>query len=358
MSEKKKKLTYFQQINNLLNKGIHNLSDLITLGRYYEKYIQYEFIYYEFDDSDNEEYFYEPSCDFLTNINLDKLTRILSPLEELNNMIGMNNIKETLCYQLLYFLQGLNDSNDYYHSVIYGNPGVGKTTVVKILGDIYKKLGILSKGFVKHATKDVLIAEYVGQTAIKTRKFLDSCIGGIMLLDEAYQISSGSLDKGDSFSKECIDMINQFLLEHRQDFICLLAGYKDDIEKCFFSLNKGLERRFPWRFEINDYKPNELEHIFISQIKESKWEIEKDAIPNDFFEKNKKVFKNNGGDTEILFNKIKISHSFRITNCEKSVKKKINKEDIEKGMEMYISTENIKKRIDEDQNDKIPFMYS
>lgn len=350
---KKVKISYFDKTNNILKSGITNLSLLIELGYCYKNYIDYEFDDYE---SDEEEY-YDPLDDFKTNINLNKLIKILGDLDELNSMIGMFEIKETLLNQLLYFLQELNDKDDFLHSVIYGNPGVGKTCVAKIIANIYKNMGFLSRGFVKVATKDALVGQYIGETAIKTRKFLDSCIGGVMLLDEAYQLSSGSLDKADSYSKECIDIINQFLLEHRQNFICILAGYKTDIEKCFFALNKGLERRFQWRFEIKDYKSNELEQIFRNQVRNLNWKIDDKAIQQNFFEKNKEIFKNNGGDTEILLSKIKIAHSYRIVNCGTKDKKIINQEDVIKGFEIFKNTENIKKRLEKDNNSPPPFMY-
>lgn len=350
---KKKKLSNFELINQLLKKGLANLTDLIELGYLFEGFINHEF--YTASDAESEDEV-DPAGLFTTNIDLNSLLRITKELDNLNKMTGMTDIKETLFQQLLYFLQDLNDKNDFLHSVIYGSPGTGKTTVARIMANIYKSLGFLSKGTVKYATKDVLVGQYIGETAIKTKKFLDSCIGGVMLFDEAYQISSGNLDKADSYSKECIDVLNQFLLEHRQNFICILAGYKDDIEQTFFSMNKGLERRFPWRFEIKDYKANELERIFYSQVFTTSWAVDKDCIPVDFFEKNKKLFIYNGGDTEILFNKIKIAHSQRIMNCEKTKKKLINREDFLKGFDLFKETENVKKRL-ENKDDKIPFMY-
>ena len=354
---KKQKKSYYDEVHDLLKNGINNLSDLIMLGHHYNNYVKHEYRC-EYDGDDDEEYQdnFHPEDDFRTNINLPDLSKIVDDLDKLNNMIGMKEIKDTLYLQLLFYLQGLNDKNDFLHCVIYGNPGVGKTTIANMLAEIYRKMGILKYGAVKVATKDALIGEYIGQTAIKTKKFLESCIGNVMLFDEAYQISSGFLDKGDSYSKECINVLNQFLLEHRQDFVCILAGYKEDIEKCFFSLNKGLERRFPWRFEIKNYIASELEKIFKFQVQQNGWNLTENAISSSFFEKNIDLFKNSGGDCEILFNKIKICHSQRIINCTKESRKLITDKDFENGYQLFISAEHIKNRL-EKEDSKIPFMY-
>ena len=112
------------------------------------------------------------------------------------------------------------------------------------------------------ATRSDLVAKYLGQTADKTQKVIDSALGGVLFIDEAYSL--GNQEQRDSFSKECIDTINENLTEKKTDFICIIAGYKDEIESCFFSYNSGLERRFPVRFTIEEYKPEELYLIFIN----------------------------------------------------------------------------------------------
>ena len=110
------------------------------------------------------------------------------------------------------------------HCVIEGPPGVGKTEVAKILGQIYRKMGILTSDKFKSVKRSHLIGGYLGQTAIKTQKVLDECNGGVLFIDEAYSL--GNSEGKDSYSKECIDTLTAHLSENKQNFICIIAGYK------------------------------------------------------------------------------------------------------------------------------------
>jgi replication-associated recombination protein RarA len=326
------KRRHLERVLSKLNpKEINRISDLIELGNAYSSHIKFE-----------------DFAEIKTNINLRDLKKILPELRKLDCMIGMEDIKKSLLNQLLYFLERLDDGKDTLHCCIYGNPGTGKTTIGEIIGKIYCKMGILSKGHFTVVKRDMLVAGYLGQTAIKTRKVLESCIGGVMFLDEAYQMSGG--DRIDSFSKECLDTINQFLLEHRNDFICIIAGYRDEVERCFFSVNKGLERRFPWQFEIKDYTSEDLKRIFIKQVQDAGWKFENKNFEINF---DKEFFTNNGGDTEILFSKIKIAHSKRIINLDYLAKKVITLEDIKEGMELYKKDS----RFAKEKNENLNHMY-
>ena len=177
------------------------------------------------------------SIKFYKNIDNVMLWRITPYLEELNNLVGMRDLKESILYQLLYYIQGMNSRNqseEYLHTILFGNPGTGKTTVAQIIAKIYQGMGILSKnGPFKIAHRDDFIAGYLGQTAIKTMKLLKSCLGGVLFIDEVYALGPGQEDK-DSFSKEAIDTLTSFLSEHTNDFCCIAAGYEKDIHKCFF----------------------------------------------------------------------------------------------------------------------------
>ena len=130
------------------------------------------------------------SISFYKNINTVLLWKIVPYLVELNNMIGMKSLKETVFYQIVYYLQNMHthgNNDEYLHTLILGCPGSGKTTVARILGKIYQKMGILSSkkhGIFKIAYRDDFVAEYLGQTAIKTRKLLNSCINGVLFIDE------------------------------------------------------------------------------------------------------------------------------------------------------------------------------
>ena len=132
-----------------------------------------------------------------SNVNTKTLKKILPSLVELDNIVGMRELKQSVFNQVIYYLQGLHKrgEGDYLHTVITGSPGTGKTTVAKILGNIYKGLGILSdEGNFKLAKRDDFIAEYLGQSSIKSKKLLKSCIGGVLFIDEVYALGPGEKD--------------------------------------------------------------------------------------------------------------------------------------------------------------------
>ena len=243
------------------------------------------------------------------------LWAIIPQLIKLDKIIGMVELKQTIFYQIIYYLQELNikDNEEYLHTVIMGSPGSGKTTIAEIIGEIYKNMGILSKSSsFKIAKREDFIAEYLGQTAIKTKKLLKSCIGGILFIDEVYALGPGQKDK-DSFSKEAIDTLNAFLSEHKNDFCCIIAGYEHEIKKCFFSVNPGLERRFQWIHQIAEYSAKELASIMLKMIKEMKWKINLTHKElSDKIDTNKNLFKNLGGDIEAFTTKCKMSHAQRV----------------------------------------------
>jgi SpoVK/Ycf46/Vps4 family AAA+-type ATPase len=298
---------------------------------------------------------------FYKNINSIMLWDILPYLEELDSMIGMDSLKESVFFQIIYYLQGMhyrNKNEEYLHTIILGNPGCGKTKVAKILGKIYQNMGILSKnGNFKIGYRDNLVGEYLGQTAVKTRKFLESCLGGVVFIDEVYSLGPGQKDK-DSFSKEAIDTLCSFLSEHKNDFCCIVAGYEDDVKKCFLSVNKGLERRFPWVHKIEVYTNENLSDIFTKMINDFKWKLDKNVDKKyliDFFKENNEHFKNTGGDIETFLSKCKLIHSKRVFCLDKEFKFIFTKEDIEQSMKMV---KNYKLEKVEEKNFSHMFMYT
>ena len=155
-------------------------------------------------------------------------------------------------------------------------------------------------------------------------------------------------------SKECIDTLTAALTEEKDDLIVIIAGYKDDLQKCFFAQNNGLERRFNWRFEINKYNAEELRKIFIKKANDQNWNILSDNdIPISFFEDNLDLFYYNGGDMETLFQKCKMAHSYRVLTLPPKEKKNINKIDLEKGLEFFLES-----RKNNKNNHSLENMYS
>ena len=313
---------------------------------------------------------YPQDKDVEYNIDMSSLHKIKEPLIDLNSMIGMQNVKENIIDQILFYIQNLHKPcynqdankkqpiyNDFMHTVIYGPPGTGKTEIAKIIGSIFSKLGILTKGTFKKVTRSDLVAGYLGQTAIKTKDVVKECLGGVLFIDEAYAL--GNQEKRDSFSKECIDTLCEALSDYKDNLMVIIAGYETDLNECFFKYNQGLNSRFTWRFQIDHYNAAELYNIFIKKINESGWSLDNtNANVNiKWFEKNKGLFKFYGRDVETLFAKTKIAHSRRVFCLDVSLKKMLTMADIDKGLEMYIKN-GTKPNEDENRIKIFSSMYS
>ena len=320
-----------------LGDNIKDIDDLISLGQSYSKRIKKKRRY---------------------NLNIRKLNNLVEPLIELKNMIGLKDIKASIFNQIIFYLQELDDKNiDMLHTVIEGPPGVGKTHICHILAKIYKGLGFLKNDKIVSVKRDDFIAKYLGQTADKTRKKIEEALGGVLFIDEAY--SFGDAEGRDSYSKEALDMLTSFLSEHPHDLICIVAGYKEALQKRFFSQNEGLSRRFTHRFELSEYNGEDLRQIFFKIVRENNWYIyDKSKIPISFFEKNIYYFKYNGGDMLTLFGYCKKVHSKRLLKIPSENelldnKKQLNMEDIENGLKEFIKNPEYGNRKNESNT---PFM--
>lgn len=299
-------------------KSITTINDLIKLGKYYHCRMRNTY----------------------NGIDLKILLSIVPYLMELDGMIGLSNIKEEIVNMIIYLLlmknsdKGLN--SDMLHAVVTGSPGCGKTTFIEIIAKIYTKLGILKKGHIVKAKRSDLIGKYLGHTAVQTQNKINEAKGGILLIDEAYSL--GNPEGRDSFSKECIDTLNQALSEDKSEFICIIAGYKNSLDKSFFNYNEGLRRRFPFRFDISTYKAEELALIFMKKIKEyGFWDIQftQEQLNKDI-KNNFKYFENQGGDMESLFLNLKIVHNKRVFLLPIEDKKKLLITDISQSIDKFL----------------------
>lgn len=236
-------------------------------------------------------------------------------------------------------------TGDFMHTVLCGPPGTGKTEVAKILGNIFSHLGILKSGTFKKVTRSDLIAGYLGQTAIKTREIINSAIGGVLFIDEAYAL--GNTEKRDSFSKECIDTLCEALSDHKHELMVIIAGYEKELNDCFFSYNEGLNSRFTWRYNIDNYSAIDLRRIFEKIVRDNNWKFEeRDSVKDEWFKTNYDYFKYFGRDIEVFFTKTKIAHSRRIfgSSCNNVKKYCLTMKDLENGFALFLQNADVKMR--------------
>lgn len=292
------------------------------------------------------------SFKFYKNLDTILLWKISPILEKIDNMVGMEKLKKSLLYQILYYLQGMHipkkvdpevaklENGEFLHTLLLGKPGTGKTTIAKLIGELYKALSILSpNGEFKQATRADLIGKYLGSTAIKTKALLKSCLGGVLLIDEIYSLSGGNIEK-DSFSKECIDTITAFLSEHKSNFCLIACGYEDEVEKCFLSMNPGLRRRFSWKHIIENYSTKDLCKIFSKKVDAIGWSsIVSDQFLENIINKNSSLFLDAGGSIELFLTKCKIAHSRRVFGRDIVEKFILTEVDMKEGISLMESTE-------------------
>ncbi len=202
------------------------------------------------------------------------------PMEDLDALIGLTTIKHDV-KELMAFVKvqkmrkdsGLKSVPTSLHLVFTGNPGTGKTTVARIIGRLYKQIGVLSKGQLIEVDRSGLVAGYVGQTAIKTQEKIQEAMGGVLFIDEAYALAGGDQD---SFGQEAINTILKAMEDHRDDLIIIVAGYTEPMER-FINSNPGLKSRFNKYIEFSDYTMDELMGIFDLNCRKYDYVVEEEA---------------------------------------------------------------------------------
>lgn len=200
-----------------------------------------------------------------------------NPMEELQTLIGLSEVKEEVS-ALANFVKiqqereknGMKSVGLSYHCVFTGNPGTGKTTVARILAAIYRDLGILKKGHLIETDRSGLVAEYVGQTAVKTNKIIDSALDGVLFIDEAYSLVQGG---GNDYGQEAISTLLKRMEDDRNRLIVVLAGYSEDMKR-FIDSNPGLQSRFNRYIHFFDYSAEELKQIFMLNVDKNQYLLE------------------------------------------------------------------------------------
>lgn len=186
-------------------------------------------------------------------------------LQELDSLVGLETVKKDL-HSLLNFIKvakirkekGLKVPTISYHLVFTGNPGTGKTTIARLVAQLYYKMGILAKGQLVETDRSTLVAGYLGQTAIKTQKVIQEALGGVLFIDEAYSLAG---EGEDSYGKEAIETLLKGMEDHRDDLVVIVAGY-DELMHKFIDSNPGLRSRFNKFFHFPDYVGADLLKIF------------------------------------------------------------------------------------------------
>lgn len=235
------------------------------------------------------------------------LEAVKREVRNLINMVTVHRLRQE---------QGLPAGDFSLHMVFSGNPGTGKTTVARLMARIYRSLGILSRGHLVEVDRSGLVAGYVGQTAIKTRKAVDAALGGVLFIDEAYALNAGGEN---DFGREAIDTILKAMEDHRDDLVVIAAGY-DELMERFIRSNPGLESRFSRFLHFEDYTGRELMHIFESRCRRGCYTLEERAgeLVRDFIavENADPVSFGNARGVRNIFERILVSQANRLAAME------------------------------------------
>lgn len=248
-------------------------------------------------------------------------------LDELNELIGLSSVKskinDLIAFQKVQKMRQKNDLNisqNTLHLAFIGNPGTGKTTVARIVGRIYKHIGLLSKGHFVEVSRTDLIAGYQGQTALKVKKVIDQARGGVLFIDEAYSITEN--DHSDSYGRECLTELTKALEDYRDDLVVIVAGYTAPMKK-FFESNPGLKSRFNTFIEFDDYSCSELMDILALICKNNDYFLSDDLkekitlyLTELINSKSEEDSFANGRLMRNIFDDLVISHAKRVVNMK------------------------------------------
>ena len=204
------------------------------------------------------------------------------PYKELDDLIGLESVKKEV-RSLANFVKlqkqreakGLKTAKVSYHLVFYGSPGTGKTTVARIIGRIYKDLGVLKKGHTVETDRSGLVAKYLGQTALKTDTVVQQAIHGVLFIDEAYALVPED-GNGQDYGQEAISTLLKRMEDYRDSRVVIIAGYRNEMQR-FIDSNPGLQSRFNRYIDFPDYTGAELTDIFKMYMKKNQYTLAPDA---------------------------------------------------------------------------------
>lgn len=207
-------------------------------------------------------------------------SNLQNTLQSLDDLIGLETVKQQV-HTLIKFIQVQQEREKHnlkttpisYHCVFSGSPGTGKTTVARILAQIYKDLGVLKKGHLIETDRAGLVGEYVGQTAVKTNKVINSALGGVLFIDEAYSLYSESAE---DYGREAIATLLKRMEDERDNLVVVMAGYTEEMQQ-FIDINPGLRSRFNRYIDFTDYSPDELYQIFKRYINKEDFKLTTEA---------------------------------------------------------------------------------
>jgi len=278
----------------------------------------------------------------------DDDNRTLSELmTELNGLVGLGTVKQKVADLIAYQkvqkereLLGLRSAKSTLHLAFTGNPGTGKTTVARIVGRVYKQIGLLSKGHFIEVSRTDLIAGYQGQTALKVKEVITKAKGGVLFIDEAYSITEN--DHSDSYGRECLTELTKALEDYRDDLVVIVAGYTEPMKK-FFESNPGLKSRFNTFIEFDDYSETELNDILQTMCRNNCYALSESAesiIKAFFAESIAKKDDNfaNGRLVRNLYEDLVMNHARRVAkleNPDRNALMQIVEQDVELTKQQY-----------------------
>ena len=281
----------------------------------------------------------------LTTPQGQRLAGLVPIAKELEAMVGMKEMKQTLFKMLVYQLQQTltfkrrrSIADGMLHMCITGEPGTGKTSLAGLIGRLFAACGSLEKGHVVVAKRSDLVGKYVGHTAPRTLDVLTSALGGVLVIDEVYSL--GSPGGTDTFAREAVDTINEFLSQHAHDILVVVAGYKEDIATNFFAQNKGLARRFPVVVDLRKPSPDDMVTIYETMASRCALQLDP-AYTNkirDFIKRHYTHFTHNAGDMETLLTHTKFETAARTWQDSNATTVTITLDDVHAGYKTMMAS--------------------